>query len=113
MRDVRQENVVLLLLHYVPLLLLPCLVLGGGLRLMIHILSRNYRMMPRGKLWKRGSNRLIQILGRRKKKRRDRNENRRIKKKNCLEIHHITENIPTKKLNFTSCQDDSMRKEVS
>lgn len=87
MRDVRQENVVLLLLHYVPLLLLPCLVLGGGLRLMIHILSRNYRMMPRGRLWKRGSNRLIQILGRRKRKRRDRNENRRIKKK-CLEIQH-------------------------
>lgn len=44
MRDVRQENVVLLPLQYVPLLLLLlllCWVLSVRLRLMDHILSRS------------------------------------------------------------------------
>lgn len=40
MRDVRQENIVLLLLHYVPLLLLLLLVFSGRLRLMDYILNK-------------------------------------------------------------------------
>lgn len=40
MRDVRQENIVLLLLRRVPLLLLPLLVLSGTRRLMDYIRNR-------------------------------------------------------------------------
>lgn len=40
MRDVRQENIVLLLLRHVPLLLLLLLVLSGSQRLMDYIRYR-------------------------------------------------------------------------
>lgn len=41
MRDVRQENIVLLLLRHVPLLLLLLLVLSGSQRLMDYIRYRH------------------------------------------------------------------------
>lgn len=51
MRDVRQENIVLLLLRHVPLLLLLLLVLSGSQRLMDHI---RYRPSEDAKADKRG-----------------------------------------------------------